>query len=319
MRLCFVLALAGAVSAAHASFELMILPNASSSVLSRWDPVSRVNLGTIGEQGGSNVLSTNMMSTGNVLATTAGGSNLYDPSTGAYQGSIPLPTSYTSADPTRTTLFESFAQNVYQYSGTTGAYINTLNVGFSIAGVIGVTGTKAFVYGTNGTGDLVGRGVDFSLMVAGAMTTYISAADMGSSSLIGMGASTFNASNGGYTLRFTYRNALSTNQILVLNYSSSLTLNSYSNTPINGFGPGALSVINGHAGYYVVGDDASSASITRLSRFGTNNQLLGFSTTSSVDVPTIRWSGTNILAPEPGPFVAMGLGLAALIVRRRRK
>lgn len=307
------------MSAAHASFELMILPNASSSVLTRWDPVSRVNLGTIGEQGGSSVMSVNQMATGNIAATSSVGTVLYEPYSGTYQGSQPLPSTLCSIDPNHATLYEAFGQFVYRYNGTTGASISNLSTGLNIYGIIGVTSTRAFVYGTNASGDLVARGVDFSTSTLSAQTTIVAAASVASPNLIGMGAVSVNATSGGFAVKFTYRNSLNLNYLNVMNYNSSMALTSFSSTAISGFGTGALCVISGHLGYYVVGDDAASSTVTRLTRYGTDNVILGSSTTSSVDVPSYRWSGANILAPEPGPFVAMGLGLAALIVRRRRK
>lgn len=319
MRLCFVLALAGAMSAAHASFELMILPNANSSVLSRWDPVSRVNLGTIGEQGGTSVMSVNQMATGNIAATSSVSSVLYEPYNGTYQGSIGTPSALCSIDPNHVTLYEAFGQNAYRYNGTTGSYISNMATGLNIYGIIGVTSTRAFVYGTNTSGDLVARGVDFSTNTLGIQTTLVNAATIPTPTLIGMGAASVNANTGGYTIKFTYRSSANLNYLTVMNYNSSMALTSYSSSALNGFGTGALCVISGHLGYYVVGDDAASSTVTRLTRFGTDNVILGSSTTSSVDVPSSRWSGANILAPEPGPFVAMGLGLAALVARRRRK
>jgi hypothetical protein len=72
-----------------------------------------------------------------------------------------------------------------------------------------------------------------------------------------------------------------------------------------------------HNGYYQIGQDASDSSLIRI----TERDLLGYT------MNTVTLSGVNggvqnvatVLAPEPSSMAILGLGLAALLKRRKQK
>jgi hypothetical protein len=72
-----------------------------------------------------------------------------------------------------------------------------------------------------------------------------------------------------------------------------------------------------HNGYYKIGQDLYDPSLIRI----TERDLLGYT------MNTVTLSGVNggvrnvatVLAPEPGSMAILGLGLAALLKRRKQK
>jgi len=102
----------------------------------------------------------------------------------------------------------------------------------------------------------------------------------------------------------------------ITSLSSSSGLNALvsatANTPI--------AAVSGHQGFYLVGRD-TGGTLTRIIQYDSDNvpSIQGSYTTSVFTTPTDRnWTMANVVAPEPGTMITLGVGLAALIRAKKK-
>jgi hypothetical protein len=76
-------------------------------------------------------------------------------------------------------------------------------------------------------------------------------------------------------------------------------------------------MVNSHTGIYIMGKNVSSSDwrIQNLGIFGSNSLLVNSRVISGLAYHNAR--PAIIIAPEPGTMVALGLGLAAILRRRK--
>lgn len=83
-------------------------------------------------------------------------------------------------------------------------------------------------------------------------------------------------------------------------------------------------VVRGHSGVYVVGDDASGSTTARITRQDFNGSFL-FNSSFTIPAPGGALNAgagffqpSIVVAPEPATMAAIGVGVAALLRRRKK-
>ncbi|MBL8048486.1 MAG: PEP-CTERM sorting domain-containing protein [Chthonomonas sp.] len=306
-----------ASGSAFASYELMLLPTSNGRV-ARFDPVSQIGLGQYGPTNGA-ILRGQVnyrASDGISWLTTSGGTTSFDTGTGTPVNSSNFPSGITRISPEGGRLFEVDGVRIYRTDPDTLAQ-NSTNVpnaaafnfvapysnnscliGYADSNLNNFVISYNAVTNTFGTALAVGLGFTAgsfggaqSLKVGSSMT-YRTIGKSGGTNVIATFASTDGIN---YNQSFLSLGALP-------QFSSTAT----------------LSMMLGHGNtFYVVGDDISAATTTRISWYRSDGTNIGTYTTTAVDVPTGAWSGYSIIAPEPS---SLGLlAVSALMLMRRRK
>ena len=318
MIVCLASAVAGP---ALASFELMYLPDATTGKITRWDPISKISLGTFGFPDSPSPFSgvtAGEAPGGYAYASNLSGTRVFDPNTDTL-----IQTSSFFNVALRSS---ASGGRLYWTSGTTAWSIDPTNFNYSTRatnlsgtfGAIPVSDTASWYAGFNTAGAMSFQRVDNSLTVGGVFTTVASSSLSSSSSLHGTGLRLVTGA-GQHRLVQPYLNSSSFHMLLYANLDATDTNFLFTSTfALTGFSAtAALSAIAAHDGFWIVGDDATVSGTTRFQRFDGGNNLVANYTTSLVNVPTSRWIGANVIAPEPGSWASLGLGLA-FIGRRRR-
>lgn len=324
-RLISVVSLAMASMAAHASFDLMIVPDSSGNGYVRYDPINRVALGTV-----------NVMNGNRVTAISSNPNGLYAYSSGWMQVNnftgerISNPTFATSTllynlDGSKVATYTNFSVNINSLSPSSGFLIAgpswSVPGGFTVQGMTSVSGNRWVVYGNSAAG-MSAYLINDSGLTINSLVGFIPLANMMTSG-IGMGTRVQYGSTEYFTM--AYRpNSVSHGLVSLqvtgssLVYASGQTLGNYSTANVNT----SLGLVAGHTGLFVVGADATTPTSARITEFDSAPIFVSVSsyTTSAFSPHTSgSWRMTNLVAPEPGPMIALGVGLAALIGRRRRK
>lgn len=317
-------------AAARASFDMMIIPDASGTRYTRFDPINRVALGDISIGGAAKV--TAIVSNTNGIYQFAGGHMSVNNSTGEVNG------------------FPSFAPNsVFTYSPFSGLLaqtdpssfnftfgslnangIYTSNVltilpsGFSAKGIIPISATNWVVYGTNATGLQLLRYSSSGTLTDSVTNAVASSALLGGTGAIGQGAYVARGSNN--YLVIPYRDQTGAHRLLNVTVQSS-TMTVFNQQVISNYASvnssTTLSAVAGHSGFFVVGADQATPTLTRITAFDNAPpfSIWNSYTTNAVSAPNsnTNWRMANVVAPEPGTMTALALGLAAITRLRRKK
>ncbi len=302
---------------ANASFDLMLLPDTTTGGIVRYDPVNRVRLGTFAQSVESGWHSVNLSSTSSQVYLTGSHTSQYNYSTGLPVNSTTFPAGITSSNIGGTAFTESFGATAYRYNSSMGS---TGNFGVNVItqlSSVPMGNNRVGILGLNAVGDLV---IDVHNITNSTFVTSLirSAASYNADSA---SALTVISDNGdGASLFLTFRSAgVHILSQLTVNLSTSLTsnLNYFSN--ISGFAVGAKQcIVRSHDGVYIVGRDATTPTLTRITAVNNARFITSNYTTSDVSVPTSRWVGANVVAPEPGSMAVLGLGLLGLVKRRKK-
>jgi len=78
-----------------------------------------------------------------------------------------------------------------------------------------------------------------------------------------------------------------------------------------------LAVVPSHSGFYVIGADP--ANNTRVLELDGETLVVLSERTYGFALPDGRFAPSIVVAPEPGTMIALGLGLAGIVARRRRR
>jgi len=313
---CCVLSLA---AFSHASFDLMLAPDAAGGI-QRLDPKTGASLGKFGGSLNYRYIEASYASK-SALAVDSTSGRLYrlNYSTGEsnYTGAGVAP-SWSSMSQDGDTVSYSWGSQIYRYSASTGGFLSQssttlpsypqyycgLNSSFGAA--IYLNGSTLSCQGVNGT-------------------TGANIATPASTSLIATAFSGPVAVQTGGTKYYvsTARAGTAWNIIRWFMAGDGSISGSLSQT-ISGFSTAAgdlVSITPAHTGFYLVGRDATNPTTqTRISEFDDNgafNQLNSY--TMNFQSPTGSFKPGIVLAPEPGTFLALGLGGLALIRRRRNR
>lgn len=319
----YVLAGFVALSAAgHASFDLFIAPDASGSSYVRYDPINRIALGSMTVLGANGVSAVANNPVG--LYTYTAGIVAMHNSTGERLG-YPLygnaSMTYSRDGSTIAAMNSSFLSLCTLNSSYLPLYTATWAIpsGFTARGVIPYLNSRWMVWGTNASGLMAYLVSDAGTTVV-TSATLVAAANMSYNGL-GQGTAVFYGNNVYATI--PYRDSTNVHRLLNLGLSLS-GITSIGTQPLSGFSTAStstsLSAVAGHVGMFVVGADQTSPTLARIQEFDASPAfaLTQNYTTSAFSPPTNgSWRMSNVIAPEPGTWAALGLGLMGL--RRRRR
>ena len=218
------------------------------------------------------------------------------------------------ANGTTLRLFSSPSGTVFQ-SGNSGFSTNVRGTAF--------VGSNYAALSTDASGNIAINilSSSFALLSSTVIVNVLATAG-GVGALSGLAATT---SSGGITnLWFSYRSNANVATLQKVTLTGTAISGSIGFS-MTGFSTASLTtsyaVMAAHgSAVYVVGPDATTLTTTRIQKFGAfggGTALISDGTTTAFSVPTTGgWSGANVIAPEPSSL--LGLGLAALLLRRRR-
>lgn len=310
----------GATVVSHASFDLMLFgenPVGGMARVTRYDPISRRALGSFGESfipGSVSSIAVDPATGTAFVASNAGAVTKFNYNTGEYLGAFGMNTFFGGfAYDTRSNLLMGGYGNGSGVSPgrgfnvNTGASIWTFTSGFTSTPPLLRPGTSTyFTWGLNGSPLAT---VANTYASGGGSATNTSASAYVWTSSEAMRASAFVGDQFYGVMTDGAQNRL---------YRVGTTTTGFSGPPgqVMAFGGAAspnLGIVNGHADllYLKSGNQLNLYSTATGMTLGT--QTLPFGTASSVQGMAI------VLAPEPGTMIALGLGLAALVRRRRSR
>ena len=311
-------------SSAFASFDMLVIPNASGDRYDRYDPVNRVFLGSM-FMNGANKVSANSSSPngfysyagGQTLMNNYTGERISNPSFSSAHLQLGLSGGLNSQTSTGVINFGSLnSANILTFSASFAA-----PVGNFIAGSTAVNSTQWLVTTTSATG-LNAYLVNSTGTIAASALNLVPIAGLTST---GVGQSaTFTRGTTRYAA-IPYRDNSGDHRLLAVAIgSSSVTFSS--NQSLSGFSTGnastTLCAVAGHTGFFLVGADTPGTGATRITEFDSAPAfgVMNSYTTTSISAQSTnnQWRMSNIVAPEPGSMVALGLGMVAMLKRRRK-
>ena len=307
---------------AHASFDLMLLPGNDDRIY-RYDPVNRLMLGSYATSGTGKIAA----SIAGRSYTTGGSSNLqmHNYSTGNHAGYLSSATSNRGVELCGDSVYvlslSQLRKTVTATNSSTVISLGTLIVWHTLASF----GSTIVAIGTNTANQISFQNIDLTTFTAGSVITTSNTATVGSS--LGKAAAVANPFTGTPTLIFSFVNGASVNFARVslsttgvVSAASALTgaLNNFSAT---NFMPGFSA---GHAGgFWAYGQDSITATNGRVTRYDMTTSSLVQGETNTFASPggvytTGIFHAANVVAPEPGVFLGLGLGVVGLLRRRKR-
>lgn len=300
---------------AMCSFELMYIPSPNTDRVYRYDPIARVMLGGIDIPSPTAVFHRS-----GTHGLVRGGSFNYrvDLANGINENSV------------NTTNFNSITDdgaNVFNMSGATAFSMGAL--GGSVGSTALATTRSMFSGYRLSNGNMVGFADDVTgvrallFSSAGALLDDNLVMVTTRSASSGMVVTTTNT--GARIARVVVRDSTGAQNILSISLNS--LLNSFvttSVTAVNSFTMASTSVMSlavAHNGFYAVGADGSSpTTTTRILHFNNSNfggQTLGWTVAIDSRTTSNNFTVANVVAPEPASMAALGLGVIALLRRRK--
>jgi hypothetical protein len=311
------------VSSALASFDMMLMPNLSGRV-NRYDPVNGVNLG--GYNAGTPRVVTIDQANNRAFSwdSTSTRIRTYNYNTGESLGTAGNFATPTSLD------YHAGSNRIFSLS-TLGLFYTTPNTTntFSFAtlsaavtwSTTAISGNTLTVFGQNGAGTIFYESFNCSTgaSVGGgsSVTSILAASSFGKAAFF----TSPNTPGGYYAFSFIdgfggLRLARSTANVSgVAGVISSISLAGYASANVM---PAAVA---GHSGFFVVGQSSTTATDTLVRKY---DNLPGFTSEYSNTISGTSFSAgsykvANVVAPEPGSMIALGLGVAALVRKRRNQ
>lgn len=316
----------GSVVAAHASFELMLLPGADGRI-HRYDPVNNINLGSY------RTFSTTTMVTadlnGTSYSSTNGNTQFYahNYSTGLASGSVTGATSNIASLVVNGSLYVMTTSGVSKYNTITGSFQGqVLAGGTTTFRAMTSYGNRMIVLGYNSTGAITSQTFDMTTLVSSVVNTYGTTATIGSN--MGRAASIRNEILNTSLVGFTYitnSGSLAFARIPVNSDGTITNLTLTQSFPTQIITGNLLpSVLAGHNSVYLYGQDSTTATDARLIQYEMGTGLTQ-NTSTAFTAPGLFRTGSHnfqaaiLVAPEPGTMIGLGLGLAAILKRRRSR
>lgn len=323
MRSCFALVVILSAGLAHASYDLLYMPDVAGNRVHRYDPVARAYLGNFSVATSRFVAA--HASSPYVVSSSLSVVGVYNGSNGQFVNTANAVGIAASMTPSGSLLAFSSASAFREMTLPTvsNVVVNGLSGILDARGIVAV-GSNRFVVGRVTGGDLVLN--CYNSTGTSLLSSTLVAANAGIAAQVattGIGVTT--SSTGAVQLWFTWRrntNVVALSRFNVTgtttNLSDVLDLSDFSTVDVDT----TQSVVGGHGNsVFVVGADATNVALTRIVQFGalgsSSTQIANY-TTSAFAVPTAtNWLGANVVAPEPGSWLAVAAGMA-LVLRRRR-
>ena len=308
--------LAGLAIGAHATatFDLMYLPSTNANSVRRYDPVNRVQLGGFAASGVRAVQNRgSRYGYVNLLA----GPYAYDMYSGTNLGYTPIGQIHgmTGGD----IAYRMAGSQFITYSLPSGTYISTTGVASGAYQASSIL-PSSHLAGISNTAS----SIDISIFNPGG-------ALVGTTGLFAGGTISFISSAVSFLDRFGYQNVAfaarvdgGPTRLIRANFTATGVLNYYSIDALNSINTAySVGVAVNHAGFYVVGADSVTATSARFMAFDNDGTGTSYDTwtEAGLDLRNPLYSSYSVgmvLAPEPGEWVAMSMGVGALLIRRKR-
>jgi hypothetical protein len=309
------------VSSALASFDMMLMPSFSNRV-NRYDPANGVALG------GFNANSARLIT----IDQAQGRAFVYDSANSRIRGY-----NYNSGESFGISATIGGATSLDYHAGTNRVFaLNSGGLFFTTPGsgalstfvtpsagttwhTTVVSGNVITVFGNSGTGNIVYESYNCS-----------TGASVGSGSTFGIvlaasaiGKPTFfaspNAPNGFYA--FTYVNLTGGVNVGRSSVNALGAAGLVTGFSLPGFASGTVmpTAVPAHGGFFLVGQSATTATDTLVRKMDNASSFAAeyTNTISGTTFTAGAYQAANVVAPEPGSMIALGVGIAALLRKRR--
>ncbi|MBL8048477.1 MAG: PEP-CTERM sorting domain-containing protein [Chthonomonas sp.] len=308
--------------ASWASYDLLYIGEGSGTRVHRFDPVSRVHLGSFSVSHSRFVAA--HINSPYVMSGTTTAIGVYNGASGEHVNTTNAYGDFGTMTPTGTLLAFSSATTFREVTLPNGTVqiVSALSTISEARGIVAV-GTNKWVVGRGASGDLI-----LNCYSNSGATLLSSAVVLANASLpanvatAGMGVSV--SSSGVTQLWFTLRT--SAGDVQLRRYSLSGTSATLSDsTTLTGFSTlnagTTQAVLGGHGNSaFVVGADAANPNLTRIMHLSANSTstltIANYTTSAFTVNSSTDWTAANVVAPEPGSILALGAGLF-LVLRRR--
>jgi len=319
-RFVFGFLAAALVTSAHSSFELVLVADAGSKKIHRFDGLSGAYLGNFGLVGGVRGAATSIVAdvnSGTCFINEGTGLNQYNYSTGALIrsfGNVGTVTSFTLSRDGKSIFTFNNTNAFQQYSLSTGALVKT------------ITSTTTGLKFSSGAESLTSEWVvqDTSIVGSNRIRRIFANGDTSTGVLLPVAATSGSAST---TMRMDLSSLLGSSFSNMLTtfaagasfgFSGSAAIGAplyyYIDLGQTSFSSSVFLTAGSHAGGYCGGKDAGGNWL--FARYApTLSELNNFSN-AQITNPIAM---TTVLAPEPATMVVLGAGLAFLARGRRKK
>lgn len=320
-------AVLGTASTSWASFDMLLLPGADGR-LYRHDPANNVTLGSFAA-GVDNLVVHD--TAGNCYAGSSGSQSLRKASysTGESGGSMSLSTTARSMNVEGNFLFYNSLTTARRHSLATGSSAGVVSLGSGVNWYSSATyGDSMQIIGVDtSTFTLSFQTMNLTDLSVSAVQSTATPAIVGTT--VGKAAVAHNPFLGNNSLMFTYTVPASGNIFLArmaLNHDGTFISTTISGSTLSGFSNASFmpAVVEGHNGWYVIGQDATNGALMRINQYEATSgaQLLQSYTITAPGGgfgihPNGVYQPTNIVAPEPASMIALVSGVTGLIARRR--
>lgn len=327
MKKTFIAALALLTTGAHASFDLMLIPGNNNRIY-RYDPLNNVHLGSYGTQGDSNLIAADTRG----ISYSSMGSNSMQAirySSGeqvsVLQGSVVA----RAHELVGNYVYVLGSNNIRRTHITTGATSVVTSASSVDYHSMAAFGSNMILAGINTSNQMTITNFDLNTQTFGSSIN--STFTVSSTSILGKGTIVQNPVTGAVSFLYTYSNTV--NAVVMrmsLNGSGQITSNSFSSITLSNFAINSYmpSFSAGHGGgAWLFGRDSQSATNMRVTRF----DLSAFGTPLEGETASFTALGgsfagggpdyvhaATVVAPEPGTIAALGLGLVALLRKRKK-
>lgn len=300
---------------AEASFDMMLLPDTNTNRVVRFDPNNRVALGVFGDFGPfGGVRYVTAGAGGQASLTSDTGTSIVNYNTSLVSGLQLSPYDKTSFSPNGGRLFTGVSNFIETYSPSLSFQAQWF--GPNVINTVAATSDNlALTFGWN-SGSVMVR----SFNTSGSFSSAVFAGSLVANGSIGSSQAAVNGTTAMAGVSFVDTTGVRYQARVVQNLTTGTFIITSNFLPIgNLFAQNAnVMVMPGHGGWWLVGDDAANADITRIGYYASDFSSAYSYTTNAVNVPRVGWGRHNIVAPEPGTIAALGIGLAVLLKRRRR-
>ncbi len=318
MRSCLVAFTIVLGGVAHASFDLMLLPDQATGRILRFDPINQVQLGSLNVHSASKAVAAKSGSRFAYSTNDQGGVK-FDYSTGERFNAVTFPDGAISLNHDGSRVYETIGSSfVYRYDANLG-YLGNFTAGPIVNTMAAQQygSARIIALGLNSSGDLVAANFDTtSFTQVGPTIMLVAAANY----LAGSNVNGMSFVNGSGML--AYRASDASTRLLRVNLDANMGASSTTTAPIvTGYATSTSStatVVAGHTGFFVVGTNLSGTGTYISEYVNPNGGVSSVYTLNGVLMPTGRWRAANIVAPEPGTMIALSAGVLALLRRRKK-
>jgi hypothetical protein len=317
--------LVGTVVAAHASFEMMLLPGADGRIY-RYDPINNITLGSYRTLSSMTMVTADL--NGIAFSSHTGGFGFlsHDYSTGVPTGSLFGLTASIASQLVNGSLYVMTTTEVWKFNATTGALQGTYGSGGATTfRTMANFANRMIVIGTNAGGQITYQTFDMTTLASSGTTTLATTVFAGST--MGKAAALRNERTNANLAAYTYRDSSGNLTVgrFAINNDGTIPMSTTYTTALSGYSVTNFmpALMAGHNTVYAYGQDVTVGTDARIVTYELNTSLLANTSWTFAAGGGFRsfahpYQGAILVAPEPGTMIGLGLGLAAILKRRRK-